>query len=79
MTQEKQTLCNLFKAALELYFHSDRNAMAQALCCSVADVDKALKQECSKIQFTLFEQLAAYCMENAISMNGLIPAIRQPE
>jgi len=79
MEQEKKTLCNLFKAALELYFHSDRNVMAHALYCSVSDVDKALEQECTKLQFKLFEQLATYCTENAISMDGLIQTIRQQE
>jgi len=67
-----EILCGFFASALNLYFESDRRAMARALQCKPAELDQALSQPGAHIGFDLFERLVIHCLSNGLSVDTLL-------
>ena len=64
-----------FRAALDDYFCSDYIMMANTLECTVEDIKQALSRASARIDFTVFERLLAYCLQNELSIDRLLRAI----
>ena len=64
-----------FRAALDDYFCSDYIMMANTLECTVEDIKQALSRDSAWIDFTVFERLLAYCLQNELSIDRLLRAV----
>ncbi len=64
-----------FRAALDDYFCSDYIMMANTLECTVEDIKQALSRDSARIDFTVFERLLAYCLQNELSIDRLLRAV----
>ena len=77
MTQNSDITRFVFSKALTDYFHANKTEMAQAIGCSVQELEQALSAEGIRIRAKIFELLAKYCAEHALSIDALLRAYEE--
>ena len=64
----------LFINALDRYFDSNLDRMAQQLKCTCTEIERALSVDDTRIRSKAFESLVVYCLKNQLSIDSLLSA-----